>query len=42
MPICEDDIKILRDDLEDDGTRGLMPIDLDQYAAPMDNLSGHI
>lgn len=40
--ICEEDIKILRDDLEDDGTRGFMPIYLDQYAAPMDNLSGHI
>ena len=42
VAICEDDIKILRDDLEDDGTRGFMPIDLDQYAAPMDNLSGLI
>ena len=42
VAICEDDIKILRDDLEDDGTRGFIPIDLDQYAAPMDNLSGHI
>ena len=31
--------KNFRDDLEDDGTRGFMPIDLDQYAAPMDNLS---
>lgn len=37
--ICEDGIKNLRDDLEDDGTRGFMPIELDQYAAPMDNLS---
>lgn len=37
--ICEDGIKDFRDDLEDDGTRGFMPIDLDQYAAPMDNLS---
>ena len=42
VAICEDDIKILRDDLVDDRTRGFMPIDLDQYAAPMDNLSGHI
>ena len=39
VAICEEDINILRDDLEDDGTRGFMPIDLDQYAAPMDNLS---
>ena len=39
MAICEDGIKSLRDDLEDDGTRGYMPIDIDQYAAPMDNLS---
>lgn len=39
VDICEEDIKILRDDLEDDGSRGWMPIDLDQYAAPMDNLS---
>lgn len=39
VALCEDDIKSLRDDLEDDGTRGVMPIDLDQYAAPMDNLS---
>ena len=39
VAICEDKIKIFRDDLEDDGTRGIMPIDLDQYAAPMDNLS---
>lgn len=37
--ICEDEIKKIRDDLGDDGTRGFMPIDLDQYAAPMDNLS---
>jgi tetratricopeptide (TPR) repeat protein len=37
--ICEDEIKNFRDDLGDDGTRGFMPIDLDQYAAPMDNLS---
>ena len=39
VAICEDGIKAFRDDLEDDGTRGFMPIDLDQYAAPMDNLS---
>jgi len=39
VAICEDDIKVIQDDLEDDGTRGFMPIDLDQYAAPMDNLS---
>ena len=39
VAICEDEIKNFRDDLEDDGTRGFMPIDLDQYAAPMDNLS---
>lgn len=39
VAICEEDIKNLCDDLEDDGTRGFMPIDLDQYAAPMDNLS---
>ena len=39
MPICEDGIKSFRDDLEDDGTRGFMPIDVDSYAAPMDNLS---
>ena len=37
--ICEDGIKNFRDDLEDDGTRGFMPLELDQYAAPMDNLS---
>ena len=39
MPICEDGIKSFQDDLEDDGTRGYMPIDADSYAAPMDNLS---
>ena len=39
VAICEDDIKKLREDLEDDGTRGFMPIDLDLVAAPMDNLS---
>lgn len=39
VAICEDDIKNIRDDLEDDGTRGFMPIDVDSYAAPMDNLS---
>ena len=39
MPICEDGIKSFRDDLEDDGTRGFMPIDVDSYAAPMHNLS---
>lgn len=37
--MCEDGIKDFRDDLEDDGTRGFMPIDVDSYAAPMDNLS---
>lgn len=37
--ICEDDIKNYRDDLEDDGTRGFMPIDVDSDAAPMYNLS---
>ena len=37
--ICEDGIKDFRDDLEDDGTRGFMPIDVDSDAAPMDNLS---
>jgi tetratricopeptide (TPR) repeat protein len=37
--ICEDGIKNLRDDLEDDGTRGFIPLELDHYAAPMDNLS---
>lgn len=39
VAICEDGIKSFRDDLEDDGTRGFMPIDVDSYAAPMDNLS---
>ena len=39
VAICEDDIKNYRDDLEDDGTRGIMPLDVDSYAAPMDNLS---
>lgn len=39
VAICDDDIKNIRDDLEDDGTRGFIPIDIDQYAAPMDNLS---
>ena len=39
VAICEDGIKSYRDDIEDDGSRGWMPIDLDQYAAPMDNLS---
>ena len=37
--ICEDGIKNFRDDLEDDGTRGFIPLELDHYAAPMDNLS---
>ena len=37
--MCEDGIKDFRDDLEDDGTRGFMPLDVDSYAAPMDNLS---
>ena len=37
--ICEDGIKDFRDDLEDDGARGFMPLELDHYAAPMDNLS---
>ena len=37
--ICEEGIKVFRDDIEDDGSRGIMPMDLDQYAAPMDNLS---
>lgn len=37
--LCVDDIKNYRDDLEDDGTRGFMPIDVDSDAAPMDNLS---
>lgn len=39
VAICEDDIKNFRDDLEDDGTRGFMPITIDSYAAPMHNLS---
>ena len=39
VAICEDGIKDFRDDLEDDGTRGFMPLELDLYAAPMDNLS---
>ena len=39
VAICEDDIKIFRDDLEDDGTRGFMPLTIDSYAAPMHNLS---
>ena len=39
VAICEDGIKSFKDDLEDDGTRGFMPIDVDSYAAPMDNLS---
>ena len=39
VAMCEDDIKNYRDDLEDDGTRGIMPLDVDSYAAPMDNLS---
>ena len=39
LTICEDGIKALHDDLEDDGTRGFMPITIDSYAAPMDNLS---
>lgn len=39
VAICEDGIKSFRDDLEDDRTRGFMPIDVDSYAAPMDNLS---
>lgn len=39
VAICEEGIKVFRDDIEDDGSRGIMPIDLDQYAAPMDNLS---
>lgn len=37
--ICEDSIKNFQDDLEDDGTRGFIPLELDHYAAPMDNLS---
>lgn len=39
VAICEDGIKDFRDDLEDDGTRGFMPLDVDSYAAPMHNLS---
>lgn len=39
VAICEGGIKDFRDDLEDDGTRGIMPIDVDSYAAPMHNLS---
>ena len=39
VAICEDGIKDFRDDLEDDGTRGFMPLDVDSYAAPIDNLS---
>lgn len=39
VAICEDGIKDFHDDLEDDGTRGFMPLELDLYAAPMDNLS---
>ena len=39
VALCVDDIKNYRDDLEDDGTRGYMPLDVDSYAAPMDNLS---
>ena len=38
VAICEEGIKLFRDDIEDDGSRGIMPMDLDQYAAPMDNL----
>ena len=37
--ICEDGIKNFQDDLEDDGTRGFIPLELDHYAALMDNLS---
>lgn len=37
--ICEDNIKDFRDDLEDDGTRGFMNLEIDYCAAPMDNLS---
>ena len=37
--ICENDIKNYLYDLVDDGTRGFVPLELDQYAAPMDNLS---
>ena len=32
-------VVICQDDLEDDGTRGFIPLELDHYAAPMDNLS---
>ena len=39
VAICEEGIKLFRDDIEDDGSRGIMPMDLDQYDAPMDNLS---
>lgn len=39
VALCVDDIKNFRDDLEDEGTRGYMPLDVDSYAAPMDNLS---
>ncbi|MBR0166265.1 MAG: tetratricopeptide repeat protein [Prevotella sp.] len=39
VAICENGIKDFRDDLEDDGTRGIMPLDVDSYAAPMHNLS---
>lgn len=39
VAICSNGIKDFRDDLEDDGTRGFMPLELDLYAAPMDNLS---
>ena len=39
VAICEDGIKNFRDDLEDDCTRGFIPLELDHYAAPMDNLS---
>ena len=39
VAICEEGIKVFRDYIDDDGSRGIMPIDLDQYAAPMDNLS---
>ena len=39
VAICEDGIKDFRDDLEDDGTRGYMSLDVDSYAAPMHNLS---
>ena len=39
VAICKNGIKDFRDDLEDDGTRGIMPLDVDSYAAPMHNLS---